>query len=71
MSLYRCDKCGCADNTALTRYWFRDGGAALCSECDPAIGKWHEQFPKKPWTEERGRPFDQERAGRGAKTGAR
>jgi len=42
------------ENTAVSNYWDArfpfDGSSskpALCSECDPAIGKWHGHFPKK------------------------
>ncbi len=49
MSIFKCSRCGCAENTALCRYWYRKsrGLALLCSECDPDIGKWHGRFPKK------------------------
>ena len=58
MSLFRCEQCGCVENTAASNYISRkypyseDGKAlpslpALCSECDPEIGKWHGLFPKK------------------------
>ena len=51
MSLFKCEECGCVENTATSRYWFRnhDGaiGRALCSECDPNIGRWHRVFPKR------------------------
>jgi hypothetical protein len=42
------------ENTACCHYWSRYQGkdkpklAALCSECDPTIGKWHGMFEKKP-----------------------
>lgn len=44
MSLFRCDECGCVENTALGRYWTRNDadmwsddnlGEALCSQCAP------------------------------------
>lgn len=48
MPLYRCSKCGCVENTAMSNYWrAADKAQALCSECDPAIGQWHGQFPKR------------------------
>lgn len=48
MSIFKCDKCGCAENTAVSGYWHKaDGEPKLCSECDPKIGKWHGRFPKK------------------------
>lgn len=59
MSLFRCEICGCIDNTALGHYWCRGikeykgtiQEKALCSECDPEQGKWHGKFPKKQATE--------------------
>jgi hypothetical protein len=50
MSLFMCRECGCVENTACCDYWSRrlDGKPIICSECDPAIGKWHGQFPKRP-----------------------
>lgn len=50
MPLLICSKCGCVDNTAVTRYWtdcMMDGNPPLCSECDPQIGKWHGLFAKE------------------------
>ena len=44
MSIFKCSKCGVAENTALCSYNFRGDGPALCSECDPKIGKWHNCF---------------------------
>lgn len=46
MSLFACTGCGCVENTALCGYWFKGDKPALCSECDPDIGKWHGVFPK-------------------------
>ena len=48
MPLYECSICHAAENTALTNFWedLMHKRPALCSECDPRIGKWHEQFPK-------------------------
>jgi len=46
MSLFRCVQCGCVENTATSRFWFRGDGPALCSECDPQIGRWHGIFEK-------------------------
>jgi hypothetical protein len=45
MSLYRCETCGCVENTALGFYWCRKDidwpeevrGKALCSECAPKV----------------------------------
>ena len=50
MSIFRCEQCGCVENTATSDYWSRNDKPdkrALCSECDPDIGKWHGCFPKK------------------------
>lgn len=54
MSVFRCEKCGCVENTATSNYWTNrypeDGGprkTLLCSECDPEIGKWHGCFDKR------------------------
>lgn len=48
MSIFRCEKCGCVENTALCWYWSSIGKdkQKLCSECDPEIGHWHGRFPK-------------------------
>jgi hypothetical protein len=48
MPIFVCEKCGICDNTALTRFWVREKGEpALCSKCDPKIGKWHGCFERK------------------------
>jgi len=50
MPLFKCSKCGCVENTALSNYWTQyliDKTKALCSDCDPEIGKWHGRFPQK------------------------
>jgi hypothetical protein len=47
MSLFRCEKCGAVENTALCLFWMRGDGPALCSECDPELGQWHGIFPKE------------------------
>lgn len=47
MSLYRCEACGCVENTALGFYWTRREecyppqyrGKKLCSECGPPVMK--------------------------------
>lgn len=51
MPIFVCDKCNCIDNTATSNFWDRlaNGKELLCSECDPDIGKWHGEFPKKEW----------------------
>ena len=54
MPIFKCDECGCVENTALSGYWWRKSNGkdkALCSECDPKIGKWHGVFEKMPATE--------------------
>jgi hypothetical protein len=33
------------ENTATSNYWHEH--KPICSECDPAIGKWHGRFPKE------------------------
>lgn len=49
MPLFQCTKCGCVENTATSNYWFNKshGKPLQCSECDPAIGKWHGVFEKR------------------------
>jgi len=50
MGAFVCDKCGCLENTALSNYWTREEGSpALCSACDPEIGKWHGAFLRRKW----------------------
>lgn len=57
MSIFRCSKCGCVENTATSNYWtqkfpMETGGkelkdaVILCSQCDPEIGQWHGSFPR-------------------------
>lgn len=51
MPLFECSKCGCLDNTAIAGYWWRvnkENKSPLCSECNPEIGKWHNEFEKIP-----------------------
>jgi len=60
MSLFKCEGCGCVENTATSGYHLRrekTDGRALCSECDPNIGKWHGIFPKKDADQEGYRPI--------------
>jgi len=48
MPLFKCEKCGCLENTATGNYWIRvnrNGECPLCSEC--AWGKWHGEFKKQ------------------------
>lgn len=50
MSLFECSNCHCIENTACCNYWslvHLEKKPPLCSECDPAIGKWHGRFTKK------------------------
>jgi hypothetical protein len=49
MSLFKCSKCGCIENTACCNYWSSksEGKRPVCSECDPAIKKWHGRFEKR------------------------
>jgi hypothetical protein len=49
MPLFPCSKCNCIEDTALSHYWSARlrQKAALCSACDPTIGKWHGEFAKE------------------------
>lgn len=51
MPIFKCDKCGCVENTACSNYWTdkfaNPPKPTLCSECDPSLGKWHNKFPKE------------------------
>jgi hypothetical protein len=60
MSLFRCEGCGCVENTALSHFHLIrgvKGKPALCSECDPDIGRWHGVFPKQDADEAGYRPL--------------
>jgi hypothetical protein len=61
MSIYQCEICGCAENTALGWYWYTKNagkqfeGKKLCSACAPThylnglatgLGDWHEKFER-------------------------
>ena len=51
MPLFRCDKCGCVDNSACApSYWTSrlNEKPPICTECE--TGEWHEIFPKKQAT---------------------
>lgn len=58
MPCFRCEECGCVENTALGHYWCAGleeykgtrKEKALCSEC--LTGKWHGRFPKEKATED-------------------
>jgi hypothetical protein len=59
MPLFSCTKCNCVEDTALCHYWSARlrQTSAVCSACDPTIGKWHGEFPKESaqgWISERG-----------------
>ena len=60
MSLFQCSKCGCAEDTALCRFWTARLREArpLCSACDPDIGKWHGEFPREPFALRKNREID-------------
>jgi hypothetical protein len=49
MPLFPCKKCNCIEDTALSHYWSARlrQTAAVCSACDPTIGKWHGEFPRE------------------------
>lgn len=77
MPLYACSGCDGYDNTALTNYYHRrgDGLPLLCSACDPDIGKWHGQFPRRSradagltFVDSRGHLWTEEIAARERKT---
>lgn len=53
MSLFVCEECGTVENTALSLYWMRGDGRALCSRCDPQLGHWHGIFPRESYDPER------------------
>lgn len=50
MPIFKCTKCGCIENTALSGYWYKGSKPELCSECDPRTGRWHGAFEKRPAT---------------------
>ena len=52
MPTFRCDDCGCIENTALSNFWMAEIGRwpkRLCSQCDPEIGAWHKAFERIQW----------------------
>lgn len=49
MPLFICDKCHTLENTALSGYWWKGEGPALCSACDPQFDGGHKRFPREPW----------------------
>jgi hypothetical protein len=66
MPLFMCSKCGSVDNTATSGYWAQQANAYVagvpltpkCSACNPEIGAWHNQFPRR-----RAEGFKQDRRG--------
>jgi hypothetical protein len=50
MPLFRCSRCECVEDTALSNYWSArlQQAATLCSACDPKIAKWHGEFAREP-----------------------
>lgn len=49
MPLFPCSKCHCVEDTALCHYWSARlrQVSAVCSACDPTIGKWHGEFKQE------------------------
>src|SRR5882757_6168309 len=49
MPMFPCSKCNCIEDTALCHYWSARlrQTSAVCSACDPTIGKWQGKFPKE------------------------
>jgi hypothetical protein len=49
MSLFECSSCGCVEDTFLCHYWSARlrQTEAICSACDPKVGKWHGEFPRE------------------------
>ena len=49
MPFFRCNECGCVEDTALSNFWSARlrQMAALCSACDPKIAHWHGQFARQ------------------------
>jgi hypothetical protein len=49
VAIFKCSKCGCDDDTALCNYWSArlQELPVLCAACDPKIGKWHGEFPRR------------------------
>jgi hypothetical protein len=49
MPLFPCSKCNCIEDTALCHYWSARmrQTPAVCSACDPTIGKWHGEFARE------------------------
>lgn len=50
MPVFKCSQCGVMENTATSNYVMRTmigKKPPLCSQCDPAIGRWHGRFERK------------------------
>jgi hypothetical protein len=49
MSYFKCSECGCVEDTALCHFWAARvrKSPALCSACDPKLGRWHGEFPRE------------------------
>ena len=48
MPVFLCSRCKIMENTAASHYWIRkEGEPPLCTQCDPAIGKWHNMFERR------------------------
>jgi hypothetical protein len=47
--LFSCSRCNCVEDTALCHYWSARlrQNSAVCSACDPTIGRWHGEFPRQ------------------------
>ena len=46
MPLFKCEKCGVIENTALSMCSW-GAKKKLCSQCCPAQKKWHGRFPRE------------------------
>lgn len=51
MPIFVCDQCNVIENTATSLFWntVATNKPALCSQCDPKLGKWHNIFPREKW----------------------
>lgn len=60
MAFFRCEKCGCQEDTALCKYWSAriQETPPPCSACDPKIAKWHAEFPRKYQGVSQGEPAE-------------
>jgi len=49
MPIFKCEQCGCIENTATSNYWERqlENKSKLCSQCDPEIAQWHGEFERE------------------------